>query len=109
MRELQLVKGWIDGQGALRYDVRPIAGTDAGADTLCAVVQDETFDAAQSAYYYLRAVEAPTPRWSAYDCQRIDEAARPAVCSDGSLPETTVEMAWTSPIWYRPEEPVLAE
>ena len=109
LQELQLVKGWIDGEGALRYAVRAIAGADAGANTLCAVVQDETFDAAQSAYYYLRAVEAPTPRWSVYDCQRIDEAARPAVCSDGSLPETTVEMAWTSPIWYRPEEPVPTE
>ena len=102
LRELHLIKGWVDGEGALRYDVRSIASADVGADTLCAVVQDETFDAAQSAYYYLRAVEAPTPRWSAYDCQRIEEAARPAVCSDGSLPETIVEMAWTSPIWYRP-------
>ena len=112
LQELQLIKGWIDGEGALHYAVRAIAGAadaEAGADTLCAVVQDEAFDAAQSAYYYLRAVEAPTPRWSAYDCQRIEEAARPAVCSDGSLPETIVEMAWTSPVWYRPEEPVPAE
>ncbi len=104
LRELQLVKGWIDGDGALRYAVRAIAGADGGADTLCAVVVDERFDAAQSAYYYLRAVEAPTPRWSAYDCQRIEEGARPVACGDGSLPETTVEMAWTSPIWYRPGE-----
>ena len=110
LQELQLIKGWVDGEGALRYDVRAIAGgAEAGADTLCAVIQDETFDAAEFAYYYLRAVEAPTPRWSAYDCQRIEEAARPAVCRDGSLPETTVEMAWTSPIWYRPEEPVPAQ
>ncbi len=112
LRELQLIKGWIDVDGALRYAVRPIANAanaDAGADTLCAVVKDETFDPAQSAYYYLRAVEAPTPRWSAYDCQRIEEAARPAVCSDGTLPENTVEMAWTSPIWYRPAEAVPAE
>ena len=105
LRELQLIKGWVDGEGALRNEVRTVAAAaDAGADTLCAMVQDETFDAEQSAYYYLRAVEAPTPRWSAYDCQRIEQSARPAVCSDGSLPETTVEMAWTSPIWYRPEE-----
>ena len=109
LRELQLVKGWIDGEGALRYAVRAIAGADGGADTLCAVVEDDAFDAAESAYYYLRAVEAPTPRWSAYDCQRIEEPARPPVCSDGSLPETTVEMAWTSPVWYRPEEPAPTE
>ena len=107
LQALQLIKGWIDGDGNLRHEVRAIAGAgdaESGADTLCAVVQDETFDAAQSAYYYLRAVEAPTPRWSVYDCQRIEEAARPPACTDGSLPETTVEMAWTSPIWYRPEE-----
>ena len=109
LRELQLVKGWIDGEGALRHAVRAIASADGGADTLCAVVEDDAFDAAESAYYYLRAVEAPTPRWSAYDCQRIEESARPPVCSDGSLPETTVEMAWTSPVWYRPEEPAPTE
>ena len=112
LQQLQLVKGWIDGEGTLHNAVRTIAGSahaDAGADSLCAVVEDEAFDAAQSAYYYLRAVEAPTPRWSAYDCQRIEPAARPAVCSDGTLPETTVEMAWTSPIWYRPAQADPAE
>ena len=104
---LQLVKGWVDGEGAMRSAVRTIAnrGEDqTGADTLCAVVRDDDFDSAESAYYYLRVVEVPARRWSSYDCERLATDA-PAPCSDGSLPETTVEMAWTSPIWYRPEEP----
>ncbi len=102
--ELQLVKGWIDGENQMHTLVRSIASSGAGAsgaDTLCAVVSDADFDAGQSAYYYLRVVAMPTRRWSAYDCDRLGAAA-PAVCSDGSLADTTVEMAWTSPIWYRP-------
>jgi len=39
-----------------------------------------------------------------YDCQRLAAEDRPAVCSDGSYPETIQEMAWTSPIWHRPAE-----
>ena len=106
---IQLVKGWVDASGAMHSSVRTIASSEAssddagtGAQTLCAVVRDEAFDAAESAYYYLRAVQVPTRRWSAYDCERLGAQA-PARCADGSLPETTVEMAWTSPIWYRPE------
>ena len=105
LQQLQLIKGWIDGEGAMRNEVRTVAGSAAaaaGSDSLCAVVRDEAFQADQSAYYYLRAVQMPTLRWSAHDCQRIAEAERPAICTDGALPETTVEMAWTSPIWFRP-------
>ena len=104
---LQLVKGWVDADGAMRSSVRTIAGEldgPGGAATLCAVVRDREFDAAESAYYYLRVVEVPTPRWSTYDCASLGAEA-PALCSDGSLPETIVEMAWTSPIWYRPDQP----
>ncbi|RZO18500.1 MAG: DUF3604 domain-containing protein, partial [SAR92 clade bacterium] len=49
----------------------------------------------------LRAVEPKTPRWHMYDCASLSESDRPAVCSDGSYPETIQEMAWTSPIWYQ--------
>jgi len=88
----------------MHSSVRTIAGSQdgtSGAETLCVVARDADFDAAKSAYYYMRAVQVPTRRWSSYDCERLGENA-PPVCSDGSLPETTVEMAWTSPIWYRP-------
>jgi hypothetical protein len=106
LQQLQLIKGWIGADGQMHNTVTTIAGKAVagdGHDTLCSVYRDESFDPSQSAYYYLRAVENPSPRWSAYDCERIDEAEQPAVCSDGSYPSTIQEMAWTSPIWYRPD------
>jgi hypothetical protein len=117
LQKLELVKGWVDREGRLHSRVTTIAGdtestagvdletgkrTGSGHASLCAVVRDETFDSSQSAYYYLRAVENPSARWSVYDCLRLPEAERPEVCSDGSYPATIQEMAWSSPVWYRP-------
>ena len=117
LQQLQLIKGWVDEQGQGHTQVIPIAGSpDNGAsvntttgersgtghDTLCAVYQDDDFSPDQHAYYYLRVVENPSARWSVYDCQRTQPELRPAVCTDGSHPEVIQEMAWTSPIWYRP-------
>jgi Protein of unknown function (DUF3604) len=52
---------------------------------------------------FMRAVENPSPRWSFLDCLRIDESERPAVCdADSDIPKVIQEMAWSSPIWYRP-------
>lgn len=106
LESLQLIKGWIDADGRARNSVIPIAGGEGqvARDTLCSVYRDDEFDPALPAYYYLRVVEPPTPRWSTFDCQRIRESERPPVCSDGSYPETIREMAWTSPIWYRPQD-----
>jgi hypothetical protein len=117
LQQLQLIKGWIDAEGRKHNMVIPLAGTpDNGAsvdpdtgtrrgkghDILCAVYRDESFDPLLPAYYYLRVVENPSARWSLFDCLRIEESERPAVCSDGSHPTTIQEMAWTSPIWYTP-------
>jgi predicted RNA-binding protein with PUA-like domain len=85
----------------MNTEVLPITEAEAGADSLCQVYTDSSFDPTQSAYYYLRAVEPETPRWHTYDCAAIAEADRPAVCTNGAYPETIVEMAWTSPIWYQ--------
>jgi hypothetical protein len=75
----------------------------SGHDELCVVFRDPEFDAGQPAFYYLRAVENPSPRWSLLDCLRIEESARPAVCgADSEVPKVIQEMAWSSPIWYRP-------
>lgn len=101
LEALQLVKGWVDGDGGLHAEVIPLVTSAAGAATLCTVYEDRSFDPGQSAYYYLRVVEPESPRWHRYDCARIPEAERPPVCSDGSYPDTIREMAWTSPIWYR--------
>ena len=101
LQSLQLVKGLVDSNGGLHNEVIPLAEERAGADSLCRVYSDLDFDPEQSAYYYLRAVEPPSPRWHTYDCAVLPEDQRPSVCSDGSYSSTIREMAWTSPIWYR--------
>ena len=118
LQQLQVVKGWLDDEGRKHYKVYTIAGTPdngAGVDLttgerygdghqeLCTVFRDPDFDPNEPAYYYLRAVENPSPRWSLMDCLRIDESERPAVCdADSDIPKVIQEMAWSSPIWYRP-------
>ncbi|NND69734.1 MAG: DUF3604 domain-containing protein [Halioglobus sp.] len=102
LQKLQLIKGWVDADGAMRSRVIDIAGGEGNHDSLCVVYTDNDFDPDLATYYYLRAVEHPVPRWHMYDCEKIAEDERPPVCTDGSYPETVQEMAWTSPIWYRP-------
>ena len=101
LRALELIKGWVDDEGNLNAEVLPVVSNDKGADSLCEVYVDNHFEPTQSAYYYLRAVEPETARWHTYDCASIDEGQRPPVCTDGTYPETIIEMAWTSPIWYQ--------
>jgi len=103
LQALHLIKGWVAQDGTLNTAVVPIAESSTGAATLCTVYEDEAFDPAESAYYYLRVVEPESPRWHTYDCARIPEAQRPEVCASDQYPETIREMAWTSPIWYRPQ------
>lgn len=117
LQKLQIVKGWVDADGKRRYEVHTVAGSsnnNAGVDvltgerygeghnSLCAVFVDEDFDPSIPAYYYLRAVENPSPRWSLLDCLKLDKEARPAVCEEPSR-QVIQEMAWSSPIWYTPE------
>ena len=101
LADLQLIKGWVDEAGQLHSQVLTLASAPNGETSLCAVYTDKAFDPSHSAYYYLRAVESPSPRWHTYDCARLDEADRPAVCTDGTYPSEVREMAWSSPIWYR--------
>ena len=61
------------------------------APKMCAQLQ-----AATLAGDYARALEIPTPRWTAYDAVRFGIKMSPDV------PMTQQERAWTSPIWYTP-------
>jgi len=116
LQKLQIIKGWVDGTGQAHYEVIDVAGADGadgqinlltgqwsgeGYNSLCAVFEDETFDPAESVYYYLRVVEVPTLRWSWAQCVALAPAERPAACQNDA-PRTIQEMAWTSPIWYVP-------
>ena len=121
---IQIVKGWREADGTLRekvYDialadadrrrsflgrVRPIHSTtdianasytnDVGDAMLTAYWEDPDFDAAQSAFYYARVIEIPTPRWNVYDAARLG-AKVPA-----HVPTELQDRAYTSPIWYTP-------
>ena len=125
LQRLQIVKGWLTDAGIRREEVFEVAGdpfSKASVDTsscrprgkgfaqLCAVWQDEGFDPEQRAWYYARAVENPSCRWSqricvanGVDCERPDTIGEglEGCCSDEHRP-VVQERAWTSPIWYSP-------
>jgi hypothetical protein len=63
---------------------------------LITVWTDPDFDPDQRAFYYVRVIEIPTPRWTAY------EALRFKVTMPEEAEMTTQERAYTSPIWYTP-------
>ncbi|WP_331371395.1 DUF3604 domain-containing protein [Sinorhizobium chiapasense] len=119
----QIVKGWLDKDGNLHEKVYDVAwsgdrkpGSDGkvppvgntvdeanatwtntiGAPELSAVWTDPEFDATQSAFYYGRVIEIPTPRWTAYDAKRFGVRPLPGTSM------TVTERAYTSPIWYTP-------
>lgn len=121
---IQIVKGWMDSEGELHERVYDVAVSDdrkIGRDGRCkkavgdtvdvkratwtntigdpemiAVWEDPDFDENESAFYYARVIEIPTPRWTAY------EAARYGITMPKEIPMTTQERAYTSPIWYTP-------
>ena len=68
---------------------------DIGAVRLQTIWEDPTFDANQSAVYYVRVLEIPTPRWTTYDAVALGLAPLT------NVPTSTQERAWSSPIWYQ--------
>ena len=58
--------------------------------------KDPDFDPSLSAFYYVRVIEIPTPRWTAYDAKYYDLEL------DKEITVKHQERAYTSPIWYTP-------
>jgi hypothetical protein len=120
---IQIIKGWMDAKGKTHEKVHDVVwsgdrqpGADGklpavgntvdvknatwtntiGSPELIAVWTDPDFDPKQSAFYYARVIEIPTPRWTAYEAKRF------GVEMPEKVPMTTQERAYTSPIWYTP-------
>tara|TARA_R110000868_G_scaffold170477_1_gene405776 strand:+ start:3125 stop:4837 length:1713 start_codon:yes stop_codon:yes gene_type:complete len=120
---VQVVKGWTDATGKANERVFNVVVSDdravdkdgavpsvgstvelsnasytnaIGDPELVTVWRDPEFDPDEPAFYYVRVIEIPTPRWTAYD------AARYADQMDESVPMISQERAYTSPIWYEP-------
>jgi hypothetical protein len=120
---IQVIKGWLLEDGSTKekvYDVAlsdesrrdiggnitPVGNTvnpqtatytnSIGSSSLSTVWRDPDFNAEQPAFYYLRVLEIPTPRWSTYDAitQNLNLAL--------DVPVIQQERAYTSPIWYIP-------
>jgi hypothetical protein len=126
LQRVQVIKGWIDADGETHEKVQDVVCADglaidattmrcpdngasvdttscetlgdAGAGELMAAWRDPDYDASQGAFYYVRAIQNPTCRWSTYDAIRLGADPDPRV------PATIRERAWSSPIWIDPEE-----
>lgn len=121
---IQIIKGWVDDTGqtferiidvvwsgdrALGKDGKlPAVGNtvdlktalftnDIGAVMLIGAWTDDMFDASENVFYYARAIEIPTPRWTTFDAVRNGLPLLPEVAA------TIQERAWGSPIWYAPK------
>jgi Protein of unknown function (DUF3604) len=121
---IQIIKGWLGKDGATQeriYDVAvseerkigpdgrcmtPVGSTvdvanatysnSIGAPFLSAYWKDPAFDQTQHAFYYVRMIQIPTPRWTAYDQKRF------GIKMADNVPMATQRRAYTSPIWYEP-------
>jgi Protein of unknown function (DUF3604) len=122
---VQIIKGWLDTDGKTHEKIYDVAVSDGrtieadgrcktpvgntvdleaanwantiGASELAQIWTDPDFDPTQKAFYYVRVLEIPTPRWVLYDKVRLG----------AEIPEeaklTHQERAYTSPIWYTPD------
>ena len=120
---VQIIKGWLDADGNTHEQVFNVAWSDdrkmdtagklpsvgntvnvseaeysnsIGEPLLFGYWKDPDFDASQSAFYYVRVLEIPTPRWTVFDAKFF------GVDLPEGVPTSIQERAYTSPIWYTP-------
>lgn len=121
---IQVIKGWVGKDGKTKERVYDVAVSDGrkidadgrtktpvgntvdvanatwtntiGTGEMITVWKDPDFDPALRAFYYVRVIEIPTPRWTAYDAKYYGTKPLPGT------PMVVTERAYTSPIWYTP-------
>jgi hypothetical protein len=121
---VQIIKGWLDKAGELHERIYDVAVSDdrkirkdgrcktevgntvnlkratykntIGEPILFAYWKDSDFDPNERAFYYVRVLEIPTPRWTTYDAVFFN------IELPKDIPATQQERAYTSPIWYTP-------
>lgn len=119
---IQVVKGWLDADGKTQEKIFNVALSDArkeqngrvvpvgntvnlktahysnsiGDPQLTTVWKDPSFKAEQRAFYYVRALQIPTPRHTLYDAVALNKEPPKGHAT------TIQERAYTSPIWYTP-------
>ncbi len=147
LQRVQIIKGWVDGEGVTHEKVFDIAGdanngatvdpqtcgrVGRGIQQSCTVWQDPGFKADQNSFYYVRVLENPSCRWSTLQCQAWGvnpfskdcaaqaEAASEKAHDSGASGDvfgkccinpdnesfyspSIQERAWTSPVWYHPD------
>jgi hypothetical protein len=121
---IQIIKGWLGNDGKTQeriFDVAVSGGRKIGPDGRCkapvgntvdvanatytntigavwlsAYWKDPTFNPTQHAFYYVRVIQIPSPRWTAYDQKRFH------IKMADYVPMTVTDRAYTSPVWYTP-------
>lgn len=117
---IQIVKGWLNAAGGSEEKVYDAALSDGRSDgsqpvgntvdlktgqytntigdvQLATVWTDPDFDPTQSAFYYARVLQIPTPRYSLLDAIALGIDPK-----ETNRPATIQERVYSSPIWYTP-------
>ncbi len=120
---VQIIKGWLDEDGEMQERIYDVACSDGraiverrcerevgstvdianarytntiGDPLLTAHWVDPDFDPDERAFYYVRVIEIPKPRWTAYDAKYFN------IDLPDGVKTTVQDRAYTSPIWYTP-------
>jgi hypothetical protein len=124
---VQVVKGWVNASGALQEKVFDVVWSDAdkrtkgangkltpvgdtvniakasytnsiGDPELRTLWTDPEFNPSVRAFYYVRVIEIPTPRWVLFDVLRYGAKLLPGTQLKAQ------ERAYSSPIWFNPKK-----
>ncbi len=119
---IQIIKGWVDSDGTSHEKIINVAWAgdrkldklgklpslgstvdvatasytnEIGSVELFGTWTDKDYVPGQQAFYYARILEIPTPRWTAYDAKEFQ------VDMPAEVTMTTIERAYSSPIWIQ--------